>query len=351
LKKILITGSGGLIGSEAVKFYVTKGYSVYGIDNDMRSYFFGEKASTRWNINKLIKEFGDSYNHLDIDIRNKDKLEDVFKENKFNQVIHAAAQPSHDWAAKNPTLDFEINAVATLNLLELFRNYCPEATFIFVSTNKVYGDTPNFLELVELPTRWDLLENDKYYFGIDEKMSVDESTHSIFGVSKASADLMVQEYGRYFNLNTGVFRGGCLTGPLHSSAELHGFLSYVVKSVVLGLPYKIYGYLGKQVRDNIHAIDVINMFWHFGKNPKKGAVYNMGGGRENSISIIEALEKTQVIAQRNIEITYVDKPRVGDHKWYITDYSRFKSDYPEWNIENSLDEILVQMVNKFRNKD
>ncbi len=344
MKKALVTGSGGLIGSEAVRRLIESGYQVVGIDNDMRSFFFGQAASTNWNSEKLRNEFLETFTHLPLDIRNSPAIEQVFKDNAFELIIHTAAQPSHDWAAKDPKLDFEINATGTLIMLEAFRKYRPEATFIFTSTNKVYGDTPNSLDFIELDSRWELKESDKYFNGIDESMTIDSSTHSVFGASKLSADIMVQEYGRYFKLNTGVFRGGCLTGPMHSAAQLHGFLAFLVKSIQLNNTYTIFGYKGKQVRDNIHAFDLVEMFLEFHKNPKNGAVYNVGGGRENSISILEAANWIGNSLGVEPRLEFTDNPRIGDHIWYISDISKFKRDYPRWRMSYTIQALLTEMV-------
>lgn len=344
-KKIaLVTGSSGLIGSESVRFLIQKGFSVVGIDNDMRKKFFGEEASTRWMKERLESEFKDHYKHIDIDIRDDKKLEDLFKSNRFDLIIHTAAQPSHDWAAKEPMTDFDINARATLLLLENARKYSPDGVFIFTSTNKVYGDNPNLLPLIELEKRYEIEPTHIYKNGIDEHMSLDKTTRSLFGVSKTSADLMVQEYGRYFGLKTGVFRGGCLTGPQHSGAELHGFLAYLVKCILEEREYTIFGYNGKQVRDNIHSYDLVNMFWHFYENPRPGEVYNAGGGRFSNISILEAIDKIEKLTGRKAKIRYSDKPRVGDHIWYISDTSKFQEHYPEWKQEYNIDNILKEMT-------
>lgn len=350
MKIALITGSAGLIGSQASNFFHDKGYTIIGIDNNMRKYFFGQEASTkksRLTLEKNLKK----YKHYNIDIRNYRRLKNLFKKynNSIEIVIHTAAQPSHDWAVNDPMVDFSVNATGTLNLLELTRLYCPSATFIFTSTNKVYGDRPNSLKLKELETRWELTSKKGNFIGndlsINENMSIDNTKHSLFGSSKVSADIMVQEYGKYFGMNTGIFRGGCLTGPNHAGTELHGFLSYLVKCIINNKPYTIYGFNGKQVRDNIHSWDLINMFWNFHQNPKPGEVYNAGGGRENSISIIEAIAKINKISGKNWEnFTISDKNRIGDHMWYISDISKFKKDYPDWNITIKLDEILQQMV-------
>ena len=342
MKKVLITGSAGLIGSESVKFFAEKGFEIIGVDNNMRQYFFGKEASTNWN-RKLLEEKYKNYKHYNIDIRDNDKIEDIFKKNKFDLIIHTAAQPSHDWAAKEPFTDFTINANGTLVLLENFRKYCPEAVFIFTSTNKVYGDRPNLLPLIELETRYELPENHRYYNGIDESMSIDDCKHSLFGASKVAADILTQEYGKYFGLKTGVFRGGCLTGPVHSGTGLHGFLAYLVKCIATDRKYTIFGYKGKQVRDNIHSYDLVNMFWYFYQEPRCGEVYNVGGARHSNISMIEAIKKIEKILNKNANYEYVDKPRIGDHIWYISDVSKFKSYYPSWNFKYSIDDILIEL--------
>lgn len=341
-KVVLVTGSAGLIGSETVRFFSRLGFTVIGIDNDARKYFFGPSASTSWNKRKLKKEIPD-YVHYHLDIRNQKKIEDIFKRNNFNLIIHAAAQPSHDWAAKEPLTDFTINALGTHILLESFRKFCPEAVFIFTSTNKVYGDNPNRLPLVELKTRYELSKNHPMYNGIDETMSIDYNTHSIFGVSKSAADLMVQEYGRYFGLQTGVFRGGCLTGPAHSPAQLHGFLAYLVNSIAQGIRYTIFGYKGKQVRDNIHSYDVVNAFYHFYLKPRGGEVYNIGGSRFSNISVMEAIAKIEKILGKKAKVKYHPKNRIGDHIWYISDVSKFKRHYPKWDYTYTADKILEEL--------
>ena len=349
---IIVTGSTGLIGSATCEYYLNKRINVLGIDNDLRSYFFGKEGSNKWKEKKLKKN--KNYKHLSVDIRNKNKIFEIFKKykKKIKAIVHAAAQPSHDWAAKEPFTDFEINANGTLNLLEAFRLYCPKATFIFTSTNKVYGDRPNFLTLVEKKLRYEIKKNHKYYKkGIDEKMSLDQTTHSIFGASKLSADLLVQEYGRYFNLKTVSFRGGCLTGENHSGAVLHGFLSFLVKSIVHKKKYFIFGYKGKQVRDNIHSLDVVKAFDEFIKKPKSGGrVYNIGGGRQNSCSIIEAIKLIEKISKTKSKYKILKQNRIGDHLWWITDNSKFKKDYPNWKIEVSLIKSLKQMVNFEKNR-
>ena len=349
---IIVTGSTGLIGSATCEYYLNKRINVLGIDNDLRSYFFGKEGSNKWKEKKLKKN--KNYKHLSVDIRNKNKIFEIFKKykKKIKAIVHAAAQPSHDWAAKEPFTDFEINANGTLNLLEAFRLYCPKATFVFTSTNKVYGDRPNFLTLVEKKLRYEIKKNHKYYKkGIDEKMSLDQTTHSIFGASKLSADLLVQEYGRYFNLKTVSFRGGCLTGENHSGAMLHGFLSFLVKSIVHKKKYFIFGYKGKQVRDNIHSLDVVKAFDEFIKKPKSGGrVYNIGGGRQNSCSIIEAIKLIEKISKIKSKYKILKQNRIGDHLWWITDNSKFKKDYPNWKIEVSLIKSLKQMVSFEKNR-
>jgi CDP-paratose 2-epimerase len=344
MKTILVTGSSGLIGSESVKFFLNKGFNVVGIDNDMRAYFFGEKSSTKPILNELIKL--KNYTHYNIDIRDYDKLSDIFKSlgDKISCIIHTAAQPSHDWAAKEPITDFTINANGTLNLLELTRIYCKESCFIYTSTNKVYGDNPNNLPLIERDLRYEIDSTHNFYTnGINESMSIDYTKHSLFGVSKLSADILVQEYGKYFNMNTVCFRGGCLTGPQHKGSELHGFLSYIIKSAVESIPYTIFGYKGKQVRDNIHSFDLVNAFWYYYNNPKQGEVYNIGGSRKNSISILETIEFLKNEYNLNVNYTISDKNREGDHIWYISDVSKFMNDYPGWdykyNLKSTINEI------------
>ena len=341
----LITGSAGLVGSESVRFFAEKGFSIVGIDNDMRKDLFGDEASTAWNLRKIQDEISD-YTHYDYDICDDKNIKSVFEKygRDIKLVIHAAAQPSHDWAAKDPMKDFSINATGTLVLLEMTRIYCQDAVFIFTSTNKVYGDNPNSLPLLELETRYELTPDHIYYEnGIDEHMSIDQTKHSVFGVSKLSADVMVQEYGRYFNLKTSVFRGGCLTGPDHSGTELHGYLSYVMKCAMKRKQYVIFGYKGKQVRDNIHSYDLVNAFWHFYQNPKIAEVYNIGGGRFSNCSILEAFEKCDYIVGHKMRFKYLEDNRIGDHIWWISDMSKFKMHYPEWDYKFSLDDILKQI--------
>ena len=341
----LITGSAGLIGSEAVKFFSDKFDAIIGIDNNLRQYFFGEEASTRWNQLRLEKEMP-HYTHKNVDIREVAELEKIFEEygRDIKLVLHTAAQPSHDWAAKEPFTDFAVNANGTLNLLEMTRLHAPDATFIFTSTNKVYGDTPNFLPLVELDKRWEIDKAHPYFErGIDEKMSIDHSKHSLFGASKVAADILVQEYGKYFGMKTGVFRGGCLTGPNHSGAKLHGFLSYLMKCAITGDHYTIFGYKGKQVRDNIHSYDLVNMFWYFYQNPKSGEVYNAGGGRFANCSMLEAIELCNEITGKKMNYSYSDTNRIGDHIWWVSDLKKFKDDYPGWHWKYDLKNTLIQI--------
>jgi CDP-paratose 2-epimerase len=345
MKTCLITGSAGLIGSEAVKFFSSRFDLVIGIDNNLRQYFFGAGSSTEWNKNRLQHDFS-NYRHHDIDIRDVSALEKLFKEYgaDLDLILHTAAQPSHDWAAKEPFTDFTVNANGTLNLLEMNRLYCPEAVFIFTSTNKVYGDTPNYLPLVELETRWEIDEQHPYYKkGIDELMSIDHTKHSLFGASKVAADILVQEYGRYFGMKTGVFRGGCLTGPNHSGAKLHGFLSYLMKCCITGDQYTVFGYKGKQVRDNIHSYDLVSMFWEFYQNPHAGEVYNAGGGRHSNCSMLEAIVLCEQITGKKMNYLYSEDNRIGDHIWWISDVSKFKTHYPGWNWKYDLTDILIQI--------
>lgn len=344
MKVAIITGSGGLIGSEAVSFLSSKFDCIIGIDNNMREYFFGEKASTNWNVERL-KQVHKNYIHENYDIRNYDALSELFEvyNTDISLIIHTAAQPSHDWACREPLTDFSINANGTLNILELTRLHCREAVFIFTSTNKVYGDNPNGLPLIELETRYEVDEVHPYCKGIDEQMSLDHCKHSVFGASKVAADIMVQEYGRYFGIKTGVFRGGCLTGPNHSGAQLHGFLSYLMKCCVKGEAYTIFGYKGKQVRDNIHSHDLVNMFWHFYNDPKAGEVYNAGGGRFANCSVIEAIQMCEQITGNTLQVNYSDDNRIGDHIWYISDMSKFTSHYPGWKHRYSVEDTLQQI--------
>jgi CDP-paratose 2-epimerase len=339
-----VTGSGGLIGSESVRHFAAAGFDVIGIDNDMRARFFGPAASTRHNTEQLLAEFPDVRVH-DVDIRDADAVERIFKgvAGQLELVIHTAAQPSHDWAAREPQTDFSVNATGTLNLLEATRKHAPEATFVFTSTNKVYGDTPNFLPLIETEKRLELPDDHRYHKGIDTTMSIDSCTHSLFGVSKAAADLMVQEYGRYFQMPTVCFRGGCLTGPNHAGAQLHGFLAYLMRCTVTGDPYTIIGYAGKQVRDNIHAHDVVTAFEAFHRNPKAAAVYNLGGGRFANCSMLEAIELCEQISGKTLNWTLSDAPRIGDHRWWISDLGAFRVDYPDWEPAYDLGATLAQI--------
>ena len=342
----IVTGSGGLIGSESVRHLVESGYRVIGIENDMRSRFFGESASTRPVSERLESRFGgDAFEWLEMDIRDTEGVRGVFARHArdLEIVVHAAAQPSHDWAASDPHTDFGVNAVGTLNLLEAARHEKPDATFVFLSTNKVYGDTPNHLPLVELEKRLELPEDHPYYGGIDLTMSIDHSMHSLFGVSKAAADLMVQEYGRYFDMPTVCFRCGCLTGPAHAGAKLHGFLSYLMRCTVTGEPYPVLGYGGKPVRDNIHSADLVRAFTAFHSAPKRAAVYNLGGGRRSNCSMIEAIEMCEAIAGKELTWEYSDQARMGDHRWWIGDLSEFKASYPGWDIEYDLETTLREI--------
>jgi CDP-paratose 2-epimerase len=341
----VITGSAGLIGAEATRYFACKGLDIVGIDNNMRREFFGEEASTSWSRRRLQAELN-CYRHYDIDIRDQSAVLDLFERYATSviAVIHTAAQPSHDWAAKAPFVDFSINATGTLNLLEATRRHCPDACFIFTSTNKVYGDAPNRLPLVEQTARWELLEDHPYgRYGIDESMSIDQTTHSLFGASKVAADVLVQEYGRYFGIKTACFRGGCLTGPGHSGTQLHGFLAYLVKCAVMDTPYVVFGYAGKQVRDNIHSFDLVNAFWHFFKAPRCGEVYNIGGGRYCNCSLLEAIDKCQDLTGRKMRWSYSEANRAGDHMWWISDIRRFQSHYPGWSMRNDLDAILREL--------
>jgi len=348
----LITGSAGLIGSAATRLFAAKGLDVVGVDNDMRRYFFGEEASTAWSRERLERELP-RYVHHAVDIRDREALERVFRRHgrDIAAVIHAAAQPSHDWAAREPQTDFAVNANGTLNLLELTRAACPDAVFIFVSTNKVYGDTPNRLPLDEQGTRYELEESHPYFpHGIDESMSIDQNLHSLFGVSKAAADLMVQEFGRYFGLRTAAFRAGCLTGPDHAGAQLHGFLAYLVKCAVTGEPYTVLGYKGKQVRDNIHAVDLVEAFWHFFQAPRVGEVYNIGGSRFSNCSMLEAIQIAEGLTGRPMDWSYREENRVGDHVWWISDVRKFQSHYPEWRYRYGLEAMLREIHDGIRER-
>ncbi len=343
----LITGSAGLIGAESVRFLSDKFDEIIGIDNDMRKYFFGDEASTDW-CRKFLETKIKNYIHYRYDIRHINLIKRIFKEynDQIKLIIHTAAQPSHDWASKHPLDDFEVNATGTLNLLEMTRLYCPNAVFIFTSSNKVYGDTPNTLPLIENPTRWEIEKSHPYHQnGINESMKIDNSKHSLYGCSKLSADILVQEYGKYYDMKTVSFRAGCLTGSGHSSTELHGFLAYLMKCAVSHNIYRIFGYKGKQVRDNIHSYDLVNAFWNFYKNPRKGEVYNIGGGRDRSCSILEAINICEEISGQKIDTTYIDNNRIGDHIWWISDNSKFKSHYPKWDFKYNLKDILTDIYN------
>ena len=342
----VVTGSGWLIGSQAVQHFSTVFDLVVGIDNDSRSYFFGNEASTKPSTQRL-KQAIENFRPSDVDIRDSELINRLFSlyGDDIKLVVHTAAQPSHDWAAREPHTDFTINANGTLNLLEATRQYCPDAAFIFTSTNKVYGDTPNALPLIEGESRWEIDESHEYFqHGIDESMSIDQCKHSLFGASKVAADVLVQEYGRYFGMKTGVFRGGCLTGPNHAGTELHGFLSYLVKCCVTGRHYSIFGYKGKQVRDNIHSHDLIQMFDCYYRNPRVGEVYNAGGGRHSHCSLLEAIHMSEELTGRQMNYSYKEDNRVGDHIWYVSDTRKFQEHYPEWNQQYSVREILQQIV-------
>lgn len=338
----LITGSSGLIGSEAVGFLDKRGWEVHGVDNNMRRSFFGPDGDTSWNLHRL-KHTTTRFSHNDLDIRDRDAILGLIREVRPDLIIHCAAQPSHDLAKDRPFDDFDINAVGTLNLLEAVRRYRPESPFVFMSTNKVYGDAPNERPLAELPTRWDYAEASDYH-GIDETCRIDASLHSLFGASKLAADVMVQEYGRYFNMPTVCFRAGCLTGQNHSGAELHGFLAYLARAIKEERKYRIFGYKGKQVRDNIHAHDVLQACLAFYEDPQSAAVYNLGGGRENSVSVIEAIGQLEDLTGKELQYEYVDENRLGDHICYISDLSRWRRDYPSWELTHSLDDIFGALV-------
>jgi CDP-paratose 2-epimerase len=341
--RILVTGSGGLVGSEASLFFLAQNHKVYGIDNDTRAFLFGPTASVKSRIDRLNKYRG--YSHFNLCISQKEEIDQLVKALRPDAIIHTAAQPSHDWAAKDPNFDFTVNALGTLNLLEAARAWCKSSPFIFTSTNKVYGDTPNFLPLIETETRWTLPTGHQYSGGIDETMSIDGSLHSLFGVSKASADLLVQEYNRYFGMNTAVFRCGCITGPEHRGAELHGFLSYLMRCVVRGDLYTVYGYKGKQVRDNIHAYDLVRAFDHFIEDPKSG-VYNLGGGLNSNCSVVEAVTKMENLSGKKLDCNFVDSNRIGDHKWWISSNKKFETMYPTWELKYTLEDILTEIYDE-----
>ena len=354
-KFVLVTGSDGLVGSESVRYYSKKGYSVIGIDNNSRKKFFGDEASVLWN-RKSLKQEVTNYISFNRDITNKESMEKIFSEygNDIVLIIHAAAQPSHDWAAQNPRLDFSTNAIGTLNILECFREYSPHASFIYTSTNKVYGSNPNKIELSEEELRFTPKKGSHFKMGIDENMSIDKTLHSLFGVSKSSADLLVQEYGKYFDLNTVCFRGGCLTGPNQSGTMLHGFLSYLLKCISTEKEYTIFGYKGKQVRDNIHSKDLIEAFNEYFKKPTKGEVYNIGGGLDSNCSMLEAIKIGEKISEKKFKYQYSENPRIGDHKWYVTDLRKFQKDYPGWkinyNISTTMEEIFNENIHRWYKK-
>jgi CDP-paratose 2-epimerase len=342
---VIVTGSAGLVGSEASLYFGGLGFDVVGIDNDMRARFFGEEASTAWNVENLRASLGPAYRHHDVDVRDRAGILAIFEKygSAVELVIHAAAQPSHDWAAQHPFTDFEINATGTLNVLEAARRHAEHAVFIFTSTNKVYGDAPNRLPMIELPTRFEIEVGHPYASGITEEMSVDRSLHSLFGASKLAADVLVQEYGRYFGIRTACFRGGTLTGQLHSATELHGFLGYVMRCVITGTPYKVFGYKGKQVRDAIHSSDLIRAFDEFFKRPRVAEVYNIGGSRFSNSSVLEAIELSQEIAGKELSWSYTDQHRVGDHIWWIGSNARFESHHPGWEMEYDVPRILKEI--------
>jgi len=340
--KVLVTGSSGLIGSEAAEHFDRRGHEVVGVDNNMRRVFFGPAGDTLWNLERL-KSATKRFTHASLDIRDRAAIEELFRTHRFDLIVHCAAQPSHDKARDIPLLDFDVNALGTVNLLEATRQHSPEAVFVFLSTNKVYGDAPNEIPLKELEKRYDYARPEDFA-GIDETCRIDRTLHSLFGASKAAADLVAQEYGRYFKMKVGIFRGGCLTGPSHSGVELHGFLSYLVKVTLSGGTYSIFGYKGKQVRDNIHSYDVVRAIEEFAANPRPGEVYNLGGGRENSISMLEAIERIEQMTGRKLDWRYVEEARKGDHICYISNLGKFKKDYPGWKITRGLDAILEEII-------
>jgi CDP-paratose 2-epimerase len=347
-KTVLVTGSCGLIGSEVSVFFGKQGFQVSGIDSNHRSVFFGPEGDTSWVLGRLQREIP-GYRHYAVDIRDREKVLALMDELQPNLIIHTAAQPSHDRAAAIPFLDFEVNALGTLHLLEAVRRSCPESPFIHMSTNKVYGDRPNTIPLRELETRWDYADP-RFADGIDENFSIDQSKHSIFGASKVAADVMVQEYGRYFNIPTCCLRGGCLTGPNHSGVELHGFLSYLIKCSVEGREYKVYGYKGKQVRDNIHSEDVARFMYEFWRNPRIAEVYNLGGGKANACSILEAFEKAEQVTGNQMKWRYVDENRSGDHICYYSDLRKMKAHYPNWDITVPLDRIFEEIAASWKSR-
>jgi CDP-paratose 2-epimerase len=347
----VITGSAGLIGSEAAAYFAAGGFKVVGIDNDMRRTFFGDEATTRPNLERLRRTIP-GYEHHDVDIRDEAAVNAIFARHgrEIDLVIHTAAQPSHDWAARAPLTDFTVNANGTLVMLEATRQFAPEAVFIFTSTNKVYGDRPNSLPLVELETRWEIAPDHPYAKGIPEEMPIDGCLHSVFGASKVAADIMVQEFGRYFGMRTACFRGGCLTGPNHAGAQLHGFLSYLVKCTLTGSSYTVFGYKGKQVRDNIHSADLIRAFHAFYRSPRSAEVYNIGGGRFSNCSMLEAIEIAQRITGRELRWTYQEDNRIGDHIWWIGDLTRFQSHYPDWTLRYDVPAIVAEIVEAGRER-
>jgi len=344
MQTAIVSGSGGLVGSDSVRHFVQAGYHVVGIENDMRSRFFGPDASTQRVTGGLVADYAD-FENVELDIRDSDGVDRLFAAHAsdLELVIHTAAQPSHDWAASDPATDFTVNANGTLALLEAARRHRPEATFVNMSTNKVYGDLPNDLPLVDLPTRLELPEDHPYHEGIDTSMSIDRSMHSLFGVSKAAGDLLVQEYGRYFDMPTVCFRGGCLTGPSHAGARLHGFLSYLMRCTMTGTPYTVNGYEGKQVRDNLHSADLVAAFAAFHERPRPGAVYNIGGGRVSNCSMLEAIELCEEIAGRELQWELSSLARTGDHRWWISDLRPFQADYPTWAPEHDVPAILREI--------
>ena len=336
-----------MIGSESVRFFGEAGFDVIGIENDMRAVFFGPEASTS-HVSASLERDLDSFHSVRLDIRDDDGVRSLFERHRHEVelIIHTAAQPSHDWAASDPQTDFTVNANGTLNLLQAARDFTPDATFIFMSTNKVYGDRPNFLPLLEYETRLELPTDHEYFAGIPTSMSLDHCTHSLFGVSKAAADLMVQEYGRYFGMPTVCFRGGCLTGPQHAGAQLHGFLAYLMRCTVTGIPYTVFGYRGKQVRDNIHAYDVVRAFAAFHASPRAAAVYNLGGGRQSNVSMLEAIGMCERLAGRSLEWTLSDTARIGDHRWWVSDLDAFKADHPAWELTFGIEDVLEDIYNR-----
>ena len=342
MKKVLVTGSSGLIGSEAVEYFDRQGYRVVGVDNNMRRVFFGLPGDTMWNLERL-KGVAKNFEHCDLDIRDRESIFGLFQEHRFDAILHCAAQPSHDKAREIPLLDFDVNAVGTANLLEAMRQFCPEAAFVFMSTNKVYGDAPNEKPLKELPARYDYALPEDWE-GIDESCRIDQTLHSLFGASKVAADILAQEYGRYFGLRVGIFRGGCLTGPNHTGVELHGFLSYLVKVAMAGDTYTVFGYKGKQVRDNIHSYDVVRAAEEFFRNPRPGEVYNIGGGRANSVSVLEAIAMIEQMTGRKIHWVYKDEARKGDHICYISDLRKLRTHFPAWQLTYNLERILEEII-------